>query len=608
MARIIGIDLSPSSTRTAVWDANRREPVIIPSRAGNWSTPALLSFAGGRVCAGEDAEPCLLSDPEKTIYPLSPAADARLPVRVEGQDLDWTMLAACLLYHLRQCAEAWLGEPVFDVVITCPVHYGQVQRNRLRNAARTAGLNVHRMLARSSAAGVFDGWRNVPAGAILNVVVCHVDDDAMEASTILASLESTVMSSASDAHPETFSFISPLVDWVNLYGIFCKKDGKIPSELMSSARHAIEQLAVADTAKIELPGPKSTSLEIPRSKYEQLSRPMLARVLSCVEEAVEEVLDTMGVRWEDYSGILLSGSCARQPMLRKELQRLYEQKSLVSEPAVLVSHQPELDAALGCALLASSCAPIGIPPESALSDRQLAQARHLREAPPADDITLYDVLSHTLGVELADHRFYPVVRKNTPLPCQTELTFSNAENATQMMASIFEGEAQTVLDNRKVGDLIFSVTPLPAGQHSIQVRFTADLTGELSFDCTDLRLGEALDFTMTPDLDMDEEEITRRRQQIEALWAEPPPPKPQTAAAAAGDPLEKFRQLTASIPPEWQDTWQQCLSLLPNQTPERKTILLQALDHFAAALQGADAGGIDLAGFALQDALLAVMF
>lgn len=635
MPKIIGIDLGTTCSKIAVWDDDRQAAILIPNHAGNRITPSVVGFdQAGQVFIGDAVEKNPQINFENTVASIAREMGRDYHVMQHGKSYNPQVISAFILRYLKQCAEAYLGEPVFDAVITCPVYYTDDQRNALRDAATIAGLNVHRTINSSTAAAIAFGIEKRAEVEDKFFMVCDLGGDAFNVSVVEFGSVITVEGTGGVPRMGGLEMDEAVTRWAlnrigQLYGADLSSNEGVRYRLKKAAAQLKKTLANSESASLSVPylalvdgHVLSPDLKITRAQFEALITPMLERVKCCIEESMTSVAETSGVNWEDMDGCLLVGGCSRLPVFQKILRELFEQHCPGIEPEFHMDLNPDEAAAMGAAILGTKWAPIGIPPDRDESEKLEAQGHNLTFKETDPDIELYDVTSHTLGIALDGFSFHRLIHKNTFLPVSVNLQdITNGGNSTKMVLELYQGEDDFVAANTRIGEVkIEGFEPLPAGQHRLEVEFIIERSGIISTVCTDQRTEEFYPSTITYSYDdMGQEEIKKWQAEVETQLPEWQKVKSQSPVQVKISPdiKEKVKPIPKeplvvpqlsleTIPAGWRDYWVKCLSLLPQLDRANTEILTRALINFADAVKQANPGRVEENGSLLQDALLEV--
>lgn len=643
MAKIIGIDLGTTYCAISVWDDKKKEPIILENLRGNRTTPSVVSFnKAGELIVGEDAKQNLWAAPEDTVSQIKREMGTDFHVTMRGKEYNPQTISAFILRYLKQCAEAKLGEPVYDAVITCPAYFKEVQRSATRDAGIMAGLNVHQLINEPTSAAIAFGLEKRAAGEKKIYAVYDLGGGTFDVSIIEIGDEITVLGTGGDPRLGGLDMDEAVMKWAlrqikqQNNGLDLSGDESVRRRLKVEAEQVKKSLVVAETAALNVPfltiidgKPLNVDLSISRAQFEMLIMPLLQRSIDCWEQAVAAAKEANQIDWEDIDGVLVVGGPTRLHKIREMLRDTLKKHNPDKEPEIRTDLNPDEVVAMGAAIVAGTLVPFGVPPSADESKKEQAQETHKAEAAAAGtvapEVVFYDVTGHSLGIAIEGVRFHRLIAKDTPIPVnKVEQGFSNAADySTQLLVEVYQGENEYVAANTKIGEVkIEGIEPLPKGQHIFQIEFNLDVSGTLSTICTDLRTKKQYtgSFVFKDFTRVSEEEIKKKQRELEELMPDkfkgngkPAPgapagaPAAPAAAAEAGQPVEAVPQLPVDkIPAEWRVYWMESLDMLPKLDAARRGVLLRAMNGFARAVVGGNPAQIEDSAYLLQDALLDV--
>jgi molecular chaperone HscC len=460
---IVGIDLGTTNSAVAVWRNGAAE--LIPNALGDVLTPSAVSI-------GDDGT-IMVGLPARERQPTHPALTATAFKRYMGtahrlslgrQDYAADELSALVLAALKADAEAFLGEPVTDAVITVPAYFNDKQRRATRRAGQLAGLNVERLINEPTAAalayGIHDTDEHAPfmifdlGGGTFDVSLVEMFDGIIE-----------VRSSAGDNRLGGEDFNQVLIDLARdrIGGI--DPDGD-PAALHQVMREAAERARRALTDSDEVLcrfvwRGQEYSTTITTDAFEERAEPLIARL----RDPVLRSLRDSGTRVDNLAEIVLVGGATRMPLVRRAATRMFGRFPNASV-------HPDHAVALGAAIQAGLKA---------------------RDA-DLDEIRLTDVCPFSLGVNVAEEDgrggfrtgvFSPIIERNTVIPAsRIKRFFTLRDNQAEIELNIYQGEARDVEENIKLGGLSIEVPRRRAGEVGVDCRFTYDTSGLLEVDVT----------------------------------------------------------------------------------------------------------------------------
>ena len=469
---ILGIDLGTTNSLAALWRGGA--PVLVPNALGQVLTPSVVSLdKTGEILVGAAARDRLSSHPE-----LSVAAFKRFmgtsrefplgPRRFRAEEL-----SAFVLRALKADAEAFLGQPVEEAVITVPAYFNDAQRKATRIAGELAELKVERLLNEPTAAALAYGLQARAAGREGKILVFDLGGGTFDVS-LLDCFDGVmeVRASTGDNFLGGEDFVDAIVAWfLNEIGVPLPDPAALPAwwgTLRRQAEQAKRQLTDRQEAEIELTSDgRIRCARLSRERFAALAEPLLQRLRRPVERALQDAR----IRPEALSEIVLAGGATRMPMIRRLAAQLFGRLPLV---------QVNPDEVVAC----------GAAVQAGLKQRDAA----LRE------VVLTDVAPYTLGVEVVDEispgnshpgRFLPVIERNTVVPAsRTRRVNALHDYQTKVVVPIYQGESRLVKDNIFLGSLRLDLTPAPARDQVIDIRFSYDINGLLEVSAASVLNGK----------------------------------------------------------------------------------------------------------------------
>ncbi|MDP9894855.1 molecular chaperone HscC [Variovorax boronicumulans] len=466
---IIGIDLGTTHSLAAVWKDGRSHLVV--NALGAYLTPSCVSIdEDGSVLVGQAARDRLQTHPEVT---------ASLFKRYMGSDKSFQLgprsfraeeLSSLVLRSLKADAEAMLGEPVTEAVITVPAYFSDSQRKATRIAGQLAGLQVERLVNEPTAAALAYGLhQNEDAtqflvfdlgGGTFDVSILEMFEGVME-----------VRATAGDNFLGGEDFVNEIVQlFFAETGLpeAARADGGFMQQLVARAELAKRELSDSESATIALHWrDREHTVTLTQERFRTISEPLLARLRAPVERALRDA----SIRAGDIDNVVLAGGATRSPIVRQMVTRMFGRF-----PAMDIN--PDEVVALGAAVMAG------------LKARDAA----LKE------VVMTDVCPYTLGVETVhsmpgggevDGYFSPIIERNTVVPASRVKRYVPVREGQRILSlEIFQGEARLVRDNIKLGTLEVPLPHAPRAEANVEVRFTYDVNGMLEVEATVLATQE----------------------------------------------------------------------------------------------------------------------
>ena len=592
MARVIGIDLGTTNSVCAVMEGG--EPTIIPSSEGGRLFPSVVAVntKTGERMVGQVARRQAITNPENTIFSIkrlmgrkfkdAEVSKARqvLPyqiidqpngdawVEMGGKSYSPPEISAMILQKIKQDAEAYLGEPVSEAVITVPAYFNDSQRQATKDAGKIAGLNVLRIIneptASSLAYGLGKGVEKTIAvydlgGGTFDISVLDVGDDVFE-----------VISTNGDTFLGGDDFDQRIINWVadefrKESGIDLRQDRMALQRLKEAAEKAKIELSTTMQSEINLPfitadasGPKHLQMTLSRAKLEQLVDDLIQKSLGPCRQALEDGK----LRQADIQEVMLVGGMTRMPAIQEAVRKFFGK-----EPHKGVN--PDEVVALGAAIQAG-----------VLSGE-------------VKDVLLLDVTPLTLSIETLGRVATALIERNTTIPTKKSQIFSTAaDGQTQVEIHVLQGERPMAMDNKTLGKFILDgIPPAPRGVPQIEVTFDIDADGILHVSAKDKATGREQSITITASSGLRQEEVERMVSEAEAHRQEDEKHRTAVEARNNADSLiyqaekllhEQGEKIPQGVKDEVQEKVDACRAVLEGEDVEG---LERATQELAAAVQ-----------------------
>jgi len=538
MARIIGIDLGTTNSVMAVMEGG--EPVVIPTAEGGRLCPSVVAInpKTGERMVGQVAKRQAITNPENTIFsikrlmgrkfndPEVQKARKILPYKIiekpngdawvvmGGREYSPPEISAMILQKLKADAEAYLGEPVVEAVITVPAYFNDSQRQATKDAGRIAGLKVLRIINEPTASALAYGLEKKKdervavydlGGGTFDISILDIGEGVFE-----------VKSTSGDTFLGGDDWDQRLIDWVcdeflKDQGIDLRQDRMALQRLKEACEKAKIELSTVMQTEINLPfitadasGPKHLQITITRSKLEQLTADLVERTIGPVRQALEDAK----LSPKDIDEVVLVGGQTRSPAIQR-LVREYFGK----EP-----HK-------------------GINPDEVVAIGAAIQAGVL--AGEVKDVLLLDVTPLTLSIETLGGVATPLIERNTTIPVRKSQIFSTAaDGQTQVEIHVVQGERPMAADNKTLGRFILDgIPPAPRGVPQIEVTFDIDADGILNVSAQDKATGREQHITITASSGLTKEEIERMVKEAERHAEEDRRRKERAEARNAADTM-----------------------------------------------------------------------
>jgi molecular chaperone DnaK len=491
------------------------EPEVIPNSEGGRTTPSVVGFSKtGERLVGTVAKRQAVTNPENTVFSVKrfmgrkygevdeemkivpyevvqgPNGDAR--ISADGKEFSPPEISAMILQKLKADAEAFLGETVTDAVITVPAYFNDAQRQATKDAGKIAGLEVKRIINEPTAAALAYGLDKEHdqtilvfdlGGGTFDVSVLEIGDGVFE-----------VKSTAGDNHLGGDNFDKAIVDWMVAefkrdQAIDLSADKMALQRLYEAAEKAKIELSTTMTAQMNLPfisadqaGPKHLELQLSRAKLEELTRPLLERLMGPTRQAVSD----SGVG-SKIDHVVLVGGMSRMPAVQDRVREI-------------TGKDPHK----------------GVNPDEVVAVGAAIQAGVL--AGEVKDVLLLDVTPLSLGIETKGGVFTKLIERNTTIPTRKSEVFSTADdNQTQVEIHVLQGEREMAVYNRTLGKFnLVGIPSAPRGVPQVEVTFDIDANGIVNVSAKDLGTNNEQKIEIRASSGLNDDEIKQMVRDAEA--------------------------------------------------------------------------------------------
>ena len=487
MSKIIGIDLGTTNSCVAVMEGGK--PVVIANAEGIRTTPSVVAFAkNGERLVGEPAKRQAVTNSEKTISSIKREMGTNYRVNIDGKSYSPQEISAMILQKLKSDAEAHLGEPVTEAVITVPAYFNDAQRQATKDAGKIAGLDVKRIINEPTAAALAYGLDNEGeqkimvydlGGGTFDVSIIEIGDGVIE-----------VLATAGNNRLGGDDFDKRVTDYLISQfraqeGIDLSTDKMALQRIKEAAEKAKKELSSSTTTNINLPfitatseGPKHLEMDLTRAKFNELTADLVEATATPVQNALKDA----GLTTAELSKVLLVGGSTRIPAVVDKVKQLTGK-----EPSK--SLNPDECVAIGASI----------------------QGGKLAGDAGAGDVLLLDVTPLSLSIETLGGVATRLIERNTTIPTRKSQVFSTAaDNQSAVDIHVVQGERQFAKDNKTLGQFrLDGIAPAPRGVPQIEVTFDIDANGIVNVSAKDLGTGREQHITITAGSNMSDAEIDR---------------------------------------------------------------------------------------------------
>jgi molecular chaperone DnaK len=610
MGKIIGIDLGTTNSVVAVMEGG--EPVVITSAEGSRLVPSVVSVNAktGERTVGQVARRQAVLNSENTVfsikrfmgrkfsdaevqralkmvpYKVSAAPNGDVRVHMGGKEYSPPEISAMILAKLKVDAEAYLGEPVTQAVITVPAYFNDSQRQATKDAGRIAGLEVLRIINEPTASSLAYGLDKKKdetiavydlGGGTFDISILDVGDGVFE-----------VRSTNGDTFLGGDDFDQRVINWVadeylKDQGIDLRKDRQALQRLKEAAEKSKIELSTTMQTEINLPfitadasGPKHLNMTLTRAKLEQLCGDLIERSVGPMTRA----LDDAKLKPEGVDEVVLVGGMTRMPAVQEAVRKLFNK-----EP-----HK-------------------GVNPDEVVAVGAAIQAGVL--GGEVKDILLLDVTPLTLSIETMGGIATPLIERNSTIPTRKSQIFSTASDMqTSVEIKVVQGERPMAADNKLLGNFILDgIPPAPRGVPQVEVTFDIDADGILKVSASDKATGRSQHITITASSGLNKDEVERMTKEAEKFAGEDKKRKEEvetrnTADAAVFTAEKALRDGGDKVPADVKSAVEQKMEVVKkalegkNQDAIKKATneLYQEVQKIGSAMYGGQAGGPGMGG------------
>ncbi len=516
MGKIIGIDLGTTNSAMAAMQSGK--PEIITNSEGQRTTPSVVAVnKNGERLVGQVARRQQVTNPKNTIYEVKRLIGRRWEdkevqrdlklmgyeivksnggVKVKMADKEYSPeeISAMILGKLKADAEAFLGSPVTEAVITVPAYFDDSQRQATKDAGKIAGLEVKRIINEPTAAALAYGLDKAEkkdekiavydlGGGTFDISILELGDGVFE-----------VKSTNGDTHLGGADFDRVIVNYFadefkKEHGIDIADDKAAMQRLRDEAEKAKIELSTANEVDINLPfltadasGPKHFEHKLTRSKLEQLVGELIDKTAVPCEKALKDA----GFKASDIDAVVLVGGMTRMPAVQKKVKEIFGKDPMK-----------------------------GVNPDEVVAIGAAIQGGVLQG--DVKDVLLLDVTPLSLGIETLGGVATKLIERNTTIPTSKSEVFSTAaDNQPQVEIHVVQGEREMVADNKSLGRFILDgIPPAPRGVPQIEVTFNIDANGILNVTAKDKGSGKEQSITIQNSGNLDKDEVEKMAKEAE---------------------------------------------------------------------------------------------
>ncbi len=485
MGKIIGIDLGTTNSCVAVLEGG--DPVVIPNSEGSRTTPSVVGFSkDGERLVGQVAKRQAVANPERTVISIKRDMGSDRKIKIDEKTYSPQEISAMILTKLKQDAEAYIGEPVSQAVITVPAYFTDAQRQATKDAGRIAGLEVLRIINEPTAAALAYGL-DKGAGSNHKIFVYDLGGGTFDISILeVGDGVFEVVATAGDNRLGGDDFDQRIIDYIvdqfkRENNIDLKGDRMAMQRLKEAAEKAKIELSQLQKTLISLPflsfgpsGPINFECELTRSKFDALTSDLVERTITLSKRALSDANLTVN----DIEKVILVGGSTRIPAVVEAVRKLTDKEPFK-----------------------------GINPDECVAIGAAIQGGVL--GGEVKDVLLLDVTPLSLGIETMGGVFTKIIDRNTTIPTKKSQVFSTAaDNQPSVDIHVLQGERPMAADNKTIGRFeLGGIPPAPRGVPQIEVTFDIDANGIVHVSAKDKGTGKEQSITITASSNLSEDQI-----------------------------------------------------------------------------------------------------
>ena len=496
MGKIIGIDLGTTNSCVAVLEGG--EPVVIANAEGGRTTPSVVAFSKtGERMVGQVAKRQAVTNADRTVASIKRHMGENYRVTVDGKGYTPQEISAMVLQKLKADAEAYLGQPVTEAVITVPAYFSDAQRQATKDAGKIAGLEVKRIINEPTAAALAYGLDKEQeqkimvydlGGGTFDVSILEIGDGIVE---VLATAGDTRLG-GDDFDERIMNYL--VEEFKKAEGIDLRNDKVAMQRLREAAEKAKIELSGMTTTAVNLPyitadatGPKHLDVTLTRAKFNEMTADLVERTMKPVRQAMNDA----GLKASDLHKVLLVGGSTRIPAVQEAVKGITGTEGFK-----------------------------GINPDECVALGAAIQGGVLTG--DVKDVVLLDVTPLSLGIETMGGVFTRLIDRNTTIPTRKSQIFSTAaDNQPSVEVHVLQGEREMAAYNKTLGRFQLSgIMPAPRGVPQIEVTFDIDANGIVKVSAKDLGTGKEQQISITASTNLSQEDIDKAVREAEQFAAE----------------------------------------------------------------------------------------
>ena len=498
MAKVIGIDLGTTNSCVAVMEGGNA--VVIPNSEGARTTPSVVAFTNnGERLVGQVAKRQAITNHDRTVSSIKRHMGSDYKVTIDDKKFTPQQISAMILQKLKADAEAYLGEPVTEAVITVPAYFTDSQRQATKDAGQIAGLNVRRIINEPTAAALSYGIDKEEdqtimvydlGGGTFDVSIIEMGEDVQQ-----------VLATAGNNRLGGDDFDQRIINWMveefkKSEGIDLSQDKMAAQRLKDAAEKSKIELSSTTTSNINIPfitvdasgTPKHLDLTLTQAKFNELTADLVEATMGPVRQALSD----SGLDISEINKVLMVGGSSRIPAVQEAVKKL-----IGKDPFKGIN--PDECVALGAAYQGG-----------------------VLGGDVKNGLLLLDVTPLSLGIETAGGVCTRMIERNTTIPTKKSQVFSTyADNQPAVDINVLQGEREFARDNKQLGTFrLDGIAPAPRGIPQIEVTFDIDSNGIVHVSAKDLGTGKEQNITITSSTNMSKEDIEKAVKEAEQYAAE----------------------------------------------------------------------------------------